>query len=236
MDILQGSFSLIFVTISFILGILILLKYFQFKTRDFILVGLSWIGIANAWTPDAISFVMIIFLNTNLSPEASFIIGYSIMPIFLICWLVAFTDLLYEDTQKLILTISIIFSIIFEIFFFYYLFTDTSLIGVFVGPFQIRWSLFMEIYFLILIVILFLTGNLFAYHSIKSKNPEIKLKGKFLFAAFNSYLIGSIIEAMFHLEPITVVITRLILISSAIEFYLGFIMPRKIGHFFLKEK
>jgi hypothetical protein len=94
----------------------------------------------------------------------------------------------------------------------------------------------MEFYFLILIVILFITGNLFAYHSVKSNNPEIKLKGKFLFAAFNSYLIGSIIEAMFHLEPITVVITRLILISSAIEFYLGFITPRRIRHFFLKEE
>jgi len=117
-----------------------------------------------------------------------------------------------------------------------YLISDPSLIGVFVGPFQIRWSLFMEIYFLILIVILFITGNLFAYHSVKSNNPEIKLKGKFLFAAFNSYLIISIIEAMFHLEPITVVITRLILISSAIEFYLGFILPKRIRYFFLKEE
>ena len=116
-----------------------------------------------------------------------------------------------------------------------YLLTDSSLIGVFVRPFQIRWSLFMEIYFFILIVVLILTGNLFAYHSTKSVNPEVKLKGKFLFAAFNSYAIGSIIQALFDLDPLTVVITRLILISSAIEFYLGFITPNRIRRFFLKE-
>ena len=203
-----------------------------FKTRNYILVGLAFMGIAFPWLPDAISYLMIIFINLKLSPEISFIIGYAILPFFLLCWLLAFMNLYYEEKQNLILIIFILPIIIFEIIFFYLLFTDSSLIGTFVGPFQIRWTLFMEIYLFIFIIIVILTGVLFVQQSFKSNNPEIRLKGKFLLVAFISFTTASIIEAMFHLEPITVVITRIILISSSIEFYIGFILPKWMRNLF----
>ena len=191
-------------------------------------------GISNPWLPDAISFLMIIFIQSNLTPEASFVIGYAILPFFILCWLIAFTDLLYPSSQKLMLTIFIIFTISFEIIFFFLLFTDPNLIGIFVGPFQIRWSLLMQIYLCIFISIAVISGIMFARVSIKSHNPEVSLKGKLISAAFISFALAAFIEAFFHLDPLTVVITRSILISSSIEFYLGFILPKWGRNFFLK--
>jgi hypothetical protein len=175
---------------------------------------------------------MIIFLNSNLWPEISFIIGYATLPFVVLCWLMAFTNLYYEEKQKIALIIFIIPFSILEIFFFYFLFTDSTLIGTFVGPFQIRWALFMEIYLFCLILLVIITGLLFTQQSLKSDNPGVKIKGKFLLAAFISFTTAAIIESLFHLDPITVVITRSILISSAIEFYIGFIFPKWIRDFF----
>jgi len=210
------------------------MKYFEFKTRDYIFVGIAWMGISNPWLPDAISFLMIIFIQSNLTPEASFVIGYAILPFFILCWLIAFTDLLYQSSQKIMLIIFIIFTISFEIILFFLLFTNPSLIGIFIGPFQIRWSLFMQIYLVIFILIAIISGIMFARVSIKSHNPEVSLKGKLILAAFISFTLASFIEAFFHLDPLSVVITRCILISSSIEFYLGFILPKWVRNLFLK--
>ncbi|MFW9897849.1 MAG: hypothetical protein ACFFDO_01140 [Candidatus Thorarchaeota archaeon] len=196
------------------------------------MLGIGMIGMSNPWLPDAISFLMIIFLNSNLWPEISFIIGYAFLPFVVLCWLMAFTNLYYEEKQKITLIIFCIPFSILEIFFFYLLFTDSTLIGTFVGPFQIRWALFMELFLLCLIAIVIITGVLFTSQSIKSDNLEVKIKGKFLLVAFISFTIAAIIESLFHLDPVTVVITRSILISSAIEFYIGFILPKWIRGFF----
>jgi len=83
-DYLQGSFSLIFVLISLIIGFIILSKYPKYKSRLYILVGISWIGVANPWFPDSISFVMNIFLQQSLFIEWYFIIGNCFLPIALL--------------------------------------------------------------------------------------------------------------------------------------------------------
>jgi len=192
-------------------------------------------GISNPWIGDAISFLMIIFMESTLNPVIYFIIAYGVIPFFILCWLIAFTDLLYPKRQRLILMIYLIFTVIFEIHFFYLLFTDPSSLGVFVGVFRIRWTLLMEIYFSIFILTAVVSGILFAQVSIKSHNPEVSLKGKLILLAFISFTVAAVIETFGHLDPLTVVITRTILISSSIEFYLGFILPRRIRNLFIKE-
>ena len=72
-DFLQGSFSLIFVLISVYIGISILLKFFKYKSRLYILVGISWIGVANPWFPDSISFVLNILFQESLAIEWYFL-------------------------------------------------------------------------------------------------------------------------------------------------------------------
>jgi hypothetical protein len=91
--------------------------------------------------------------------------------------------------------------------------------------------------------VLLVTGTLFARRSLRSDNEEVKLKGKLLLAAFLSFSIGAILDSMIGgilgdndpLLPIMVVIVRIILISSAIEFYGGFILPKWLKDLFLKQ-
>jgi len=239
---LQGLLSLIFVTISYLIGLKIISRYFQKREKTFLLVGIAWIGLADPWFPDAINFILILILMPSgtlvlppLGPELSLIIGYGILPFFLFCWLIAFTDLLYEAKQKLILTIYSVVIIIFEFVFFFIIFTDYEQLGRYITPFQIRWELLMQLFLMSFVIVALITGILFARVSLRAKKPRVNLKGKFILAAFLSFTIGAVIESLLELSELTVIITRAILISSSIEFYLGFIMPRKIENFFLKS-
>lgn len=246
-DILQGSFSLVFVCISLVIGFTILSKYSQHKSRLYILVGISWIGIANPYFPDSISFVMNMLFEQSLAVEWYLIIGNVFIPIALICWLIAYTDMINKKRQTLIVSIAIIFSILFEIAFFYLFFTDITQIGVIVPsrPFTVEFGLFLTIYLVIVILILLITGIKFAQKSIRSKEKDIRVKGKLLRAAFITFAIAAIMDSLLGTifedptDPflaIMVILTRLLLISSAFEFYGGFILPKWMHAIFVKHE
>jgi hypothetical protein len=135
-----------------------------------------------------------------------------------------------------------VLSIIFEIIFFILLFTDIDAIGILRRPFLVEFGPLITIYLIIFIVVLLVTGILFARKSLNSENEEVKLKGKLLLAAFLSFSIGAIFDSMLGglldytdpLLPILVVIIRIVLISSAVEFYGGFILPKWMKKFFLE--
>ena len=245
-DILQGSFSLIFVLISLYIGISILLKYFKYKSRLYILVGISWIGVANPWFPDSISFVMNILFHESLAIEWYFIIGNAFIPIALLTWLIAYTDMRNKVRQKLIIILTITISVIFEIVFFTLLITDINQIGFInpLRPFTVEFSLFITIYLLLVILVMFISGLLFAQHSVKSGDRQIRLKGKLLRAAFITFTVAAILDALLGtifedptdpLLAVMVVITRILLTISAIEFYGGFILPRWMQAIFTKK-
>ena len=70
--------------------------------------------------------------------------------------------LIYEDYKKIIQTIFAIYGIIFEVIFLYFLFTDTTAIGVQRTPIDTDWSLFMTGYLILVILIGVITGLFFA--------------------------------------------------------------------------
>ncbi|MFW9772890.1 MAG: hypothetical protein ACFFEO_12100 [Candidatus Thorarchaeota archaeon] len=246
-DYLQGIFSLIFVIISLIIGFSILLKYPKFKSRLYILVGISWIGVANPWFPDSISFVMYLFVRDFLPVNWYFIIGNCFIPIALLAWLIAFTDMVGKKRQKLVVSLTIILSIAFEIVFFYLLFTDSTAIGVIdplVRPFTVNFGDFILLYLVIVIIVMFSTGIVFAQKSVKSEIKEIRVKGKLLRAAFITFTIAAVLDSMLGtifgdptdpLLAIMVVVVRVLLIFSAIEFYGGFLLPKWMHSIFIRD-
>jgi hypothetical protein len=245
-DYLQGLFSLIFVLISVSIGISILLKYSKYKSRLYILVGISWIGVANPWFPDSISFVMNIIFQESLAIEWYFIIGNVFIPIALLTWLIAYTDMINKKKQKLIVLLTVILSIIFEIAFFLLLFTDPIQIGYInpIRPFTVEFGLFITVYLLTVILVMFITGLIFARHSIRSQDRTVKLKGKLLRAAFITFTVAAVLDSLLGtifedptdpLLAIMVVITRILLIISSLEFYGGFILPRWMDAIFTKK-
>ncbi|MFX1455023.1 MAG: hypothetical protein ACFFDB_06570 [Promethearchaeota archaeon] len=245
-DILQGSFSLIFVIISIIIGITILMKYFEYKNRLYILVGISWIGVANPWIPDSISFLMNIIAQQSLDVGLYFIIGNCFLPIALLTWFTAYTDMIKKKAQKKVLIITVIFSIIFEIVFFLLFFIDIDLIGTInpIRPFTVDFGIFITIYLLIVIFAMVTTGVAFAQKSVKVEDREIRLKGKLLRAAFITFTVAAILDSLLGtifenpadpLLAIMVVVVRILLIISALEFYGGFLLPRWMKEIFMKK-
>ncbi|MHA1349442.1 MAG: hypothetical protein ACTSPZ_01235 [Promethearchaeota archaeon] len=240
-DILQGSLSLIFVIISFIIGFSIISKYGKIKNRLYILVGLTWISLSTLWLPEASSFLMSLIIQQTLAIEWYFILGNVFVPVALICWIFAYTDMVNKEKQKIAVGLILIFSVVFEVLFFYHFFLDINLIGVISPsrPFSVDLGYFLAILLLISFLILFVTGFKFARKSIKSEDRDVRLKGELLQFAFVAFTIAAVIEktlrsfligAIFP-DPtilflsLILVIMRLLLILSAIAFLGGFLLP-----------
>jgi hypothetical protein len=227
---LTGLFNLIFVTISIILGLEILLRHRRFKEKRYIYLGIIWIGISTPWMHGAITFLFLLF-NQSFDPNIRFIIGFIFIPIITTMWMDLFTDLLYEKYKKVLVPLYVILSLIVEILFFTFMFIDrTNLIGYFESSFQARYSLFIRVTMIFFLISALITFLIFAGNSLKSDNPEVKLKGKFLIIAFLTYTICAVLDsfAFFLAQPVAVVLIRILLTMSAVEFYLGWILPEPI--------
>jgi hypothetical protein len=236
-DFLQGSMALIFITISFIVGIKLLLKYKTHKQTSLLFAGLAWITLVSPWFNTGFNFLVVLITGAPMSDPVYLLIGYMWVPIPLIFWLQLFTTLKYKSKQKIILILTIANTIVYEIIFLYYIFTDFTFIGAKSGLFNDELTLPFVLYVSIILIIAVITGFLFGIESFKSENPEIKLKGKFLIAAWASLFIGALFDAgLGALDPFSIVLVRLLLISSAIEFYCGFFLPNLVKNLFLKAK
>jgi hypothetical protein len=86
-----------------------------------------------------------------------------------------------------------------------------------------------------MVLIFFILGILFARDSLKADDPEVKLKGKLILLAYLSFFIGGLFDAGIELGPIVLVLVRILLMSSAFEFYLGFILPDWFKKIALKQ-
>ena len=234
-DFVNGLFALIFIVISFIVGIRIAFNYFKHKRREFILMGLAWIGLSEPWWPSAISFILVLTTGKGLPFELYVIIGNIAIPASLFVWMIAFSDFFFKEQQKQVLIITIIFGIVFEIVFFYLLFTDPILIGELSGPIDVEYRHFALGFLLAILFIILIMGSIFAIVSIMSDNPEVKLQGKFLLIAFISYTIGGFFDAIHTLNIIGLLIIRTLMILSAIEWYMGFLLPNFVKKHLIKE-
>jgi hypothetical protein len=90
-----------------------------------------------------------------------------------------------------------------------------------------------------------ISGVIFAQRSIKVEDREVRLKGKLLRAAFITFTVGAILDSLLGTifedpaDPflaVMVVVVRILLIISAIEFYGGFLLPRWMKDIFMKKE
>jgi len=235
-ELFSGISMIIWVSISTILGLLIASKYFTYKKRVFLLVGISWIFISFPWVSTTISFILALTAGQMLPEVIWFTIALGTIPIGIFTWLWAVSDLLYKERQKLILLIIAIEGALFYVYLFVSLSINTSLIGSVNSVVDTDYKPIVMLYIVSVLIILLTTGIQFARNSLRSDDPEMKLKGRLLIVAFISYSVGAILDSALPLDVITLPITRIILISSAIEFYGGFILPNWMKKLFLKEE
>lgn len=241
-QLLQGIFSTIYVSISIVIGIIIISKYFKYKSFTFLWIGIAWTGMAVPWSGDVINFFAYLTGAPYLTDEMYLIIVIAFLPLFVFLWLVALSDLLSFKRKNLVLLITLILSIAFEIAFFTVMFTgNTASIGYSVSPFQYQFGDLIAIYMLIIIIIVLATGLKFALESFKADDKTIKLKGKLLIIAFISFTTGAMLDSVApmilgEMTEVMIVIVRMILISSSIIFYLGFILPDWAKKILIKKK
>jgi hypothetical protein len=212
-----------------------MIKYINYRRRELLLVGITWILLVSPYWPDAINFIMVLWYGILLDITIYFFLANALIPLIHITWIIAFTDFLYKEKQKIILLIFTTEALIFEVFFLYYLILDPSLIGTQLAPFYVEWSEFVVFYLIFSIAVFLITGLLFARESLRSENAEVRLKGKFLVIAFVSFAIGTFIDAMGSLTEITLVLARTFVIIGAFMFYIGFTLPTFIKEIFVKE-
>lgn len=236
LDTINGIFSLIFVAISLFIGLIILSRYFKYKEKIYFLVGATWIFISEPWWPSCISFLIALVNGWGISEGLYFLIGNVFIPLAIVFWLLAFTEFLYSEKRKLILLTSIIIGAIFEILFFTFLFLNQRLIGDLNGPVDVNYKSFIMIFLILFLIIVVTTGFLFANLSLKSDDPEVKLKGKLLIVAYITFSIGALLDSSVPFSEATIVIIRLILIMSALCWYGGFLLPKWMRKLFLKRK
>ncbi|MFX0072998.1 MAG: hypothetical protein ACFFAO_18120 [Candidatus Hermodarchaeota archaeon] len=204
-----------------------------FKQTVLITVGLSWIGIASMYLPPAINFLLLITIGIPFN-QFFYLSIYGFAPLTVFFWVISIVYILNVGKQKKILLIglTLIYCIIFMSIYYYLLFTDPSLIGTFVDPFIVNFTLFSRLYFILGLSLFVVSGLIFVKESLKSDNLETILKAKFLLAALISFAIGAILTSSFP-EILIKVIARMILVSSSLELYVGFLLPKKIKKLFL---
>ncbi|TFG08195.1 MAG: hypothetical protein EU539_03050 [Promethearchaeota archaeon] len=234
-DIISGISSLISIIIFTLLGLIIISKYFKYRSRDLLLFGITVIGLAEPFYGPSFSFLTALITGEGLSVEPYMLLSLVGNPITLVCFVAVVANLVYKEKGRIIVYLFIIYAIIIEILLFYFLFTEPSLVGVIKGITDAEYGIFARTYVISALVVLIIGGTLFARESIKSNKPDLILKGKLLLPAFYIFVISAIIDAAVPLNEITLPLNRILLILSGILFYLGFVLPDWFKNLFIKE-
>lgn len=235
LEIISGISSLIFVLISTYVGLRIAKKYFDTNQKEFLFVGISWIGIVSPWWPSSVAFLTALITEKGISDVSYFLIGNLFIPLFMVCWLAAFTELLYKKIQKIAILSFCIWAAVFEVYLIYFSINDPSMIGELNGILDVEYLNLALIFLISIIVILLVTGVLFGRESLKSKNKEVRLKGKLIIWAIILWSVGAALDSAIPLNPFTLPITRIVLITSSILFLGGWILPEWMKKIFLRK-
>jgi len=235
LDILNGILGLSVVIVSLALGFILLLKYFKNKNKNFILLGINLIFLGSGWYGTSTSFIVALISGSEgLNLEMILLLNFVPLPIGLICWCGFYTNMLMKNKQKLFLFTMIIITIFFYSVFFFVLATDVSQAAIKISPVDTSAgeNKFLSLYIIIFIVILLFTGIHFSLKTMKYDDIDMKTKGKFLLYAFPAFAIGGFLDSTLPSNEFTLILFRLLLISSIISFYIGYLLPNWIKRFF----
>ncbi|TFG10326.1 MAG: hypothetical protein EU535_08345 [Promethearchaeota archaeon] len=235
LEILQGSFTFVFVIISIVLGLTIMSKYLKFKRRELLLVGFTWIALSSVYWPDAITFITVLVSGEWVRSDIYYLLANILVAPVHISWMLAMTDFMWKKRQNLLMIIISIEAIVFETFLLTIWIIDYNLVGARQSAFVVLWNPVVDLYLIVSIILFLVTGAFFARQSLKSENAEIKWKGKFILTAFILFSIGTMLDVItVNPTEITIVLARTFVISAAFAFYVGFTMPKWLKTLLIK--
>jgi len=242
LEMIQGIFNTIFVVITIYIGLIFISKYFQHKNSNLYLFGIFWIGAAIWFIFIPIQFVLL-FFEITIHEWAYYLVMYPTLPVIADVWLIAVTRLLYFKRRTLFLRVFTLMAIVFEILFFSFLFIDDGLIATRPGYFYIEMTPFAIFYIVFLMSFILITAVMFGISSLDSKDPEIRMKGKLIIISIFLFGGGAATDLLIpplDLDPIIkaiiTIIARILMSSSGILFYIGFMLPNWTKKILFRKK
>lgn len=234
---LIGFFTLIFVTMHSIVGLWIIIKYFEHKQKVLLQIGIGWIGASTVWMGVAVDFIFILLYDAPTPIEVHLLIIGGVLPFTQLAWVAAITALMpiERSTRRTILIIGAIVAVIFCPIYIYITFTNPSIWGEKITPIQVKLSFYNQIHYAIEILVFILPGLWFSRESLKSDKPDIKLKGKFFLFTFLVSILMTLLELLSS-TVLIYLIARIIAVFVSISFYIGFILPNWAKKIFLKKE
>jgi len=216
--------NLFLIALSIFVGWKIALKYLEHKRIEFICVGITAITISEPWWTFPINSFLLFLGGTMLPTQLTQLIGFVGIPIGIFTWIYAITTLMYEKRKKTIVSISAIYLFSSELFYI-----PTIVLNIdYTANFGLY--LILNIYFISFMLIVLVTGLIFARENLIAENPVIRVQGIFMIIAFLSYSIGFFYSIMGGI----IWIADIIFIISAFSFYFGFALPERIKRYIRK--
>lgn len=234
-EIIQGFVGIINLAITIFVGLKILSKYFTHKRVELLTVGIMMIFVTSAWWGSAFTFILYVLFDYELSDVAYIFISYGLVSLSSIFWFYSFGYLVYPKSKWKIVGVWLAISIVYTIFFMYLLFTNPSLLAVRVTRFDSETRTIVSLYVLLSLLTSLITQYIFFRRSTSAEDKRVIWKGRFIFIGFLIFLIGAILDSVFQLTAITLFLTRILLVISAIISYIGWIMPDRVANWLVKE-
>jgi len=226
-DYISGSLSLGITIISLLVLCLVIYKYYTVREKNFIYFAIAMFILVEPWWPGAISFIITFFNNGMGLPDQTYrFIGNVFIPIGLFAWTMLCTDLIFTQKRKFLISFIVITGILFEVAFFIFFFNDPSTIGVMKGEVDIEYKWFTLAYLLGVVTYILFTGLAFGIETIRTGQPEFKLKGRLMIIGFTLFVVSAALDAMISINPEMLLITRSSVMFSIIILYFGFLMPK----------
>ncbi len=233
-QLLQGSLTLTFIIITLIVGIRILFKYSSSGKIEHVTMGLAWIFLSSAWWGSTTKFLLTM-VGLRVNNFYLLLLSNAFLPIAIITWLYSITHILNKEYEKQVTFSILIACLIYETYLIISLFINPNLIGRVEGINSIP-TLIPAIFEITVLALGVVSGAYFSIKSMRVEDSRVKWRGRFLLIAFISLAIGGLLDATIGKRTeLLLILVRLILISSSIEYYLAFFTSERILKLLVKE-
>ncbi len=231
---IDGITAIIYISISIIIGLLLIIKFLKYKDKKLLFIGLNFILLPSSWWPAAFGYLLAlggIYLEN---------IPYSIIlqipqTVNIFLWIYIFSEMQYPDKQKKIKEICAIYATSWAIIYLSFVFINVDLLVIIrQGIIDISYRLPALIMVAMHLSIFVVTFTIFGREALKSSDQETRLKGKFLFLFLGGFIFGTLFDS-FIPGDFGALPARIVLILASICLYLVFAMPEGLKKRLLKQ-
>jgi hypothetical protein len=215
------------------------INYFQFRKKELLYVGLAWMAVYQPWWPGTLAFLLNVFnlIEGGIGAELYILIATMYIPPAIFFWFMGVTEMIFEGKRNIIVGIYLIITSLMSVLIIALLLIDPKILGT-VGVVNSDYGVIMTLYLMFINVSAAVTCGLMGRGSLKSKLPQMRLRGKFLIGASICYVLGGLLDVgLIKYESFRwiIIFSRTILMSGSILFYLGFLLPKFLEKLLIKE-